>query len=201
MNLLMAGMVPTVMTLRMHIASAGNPLTPAFWFVMSMGLLVGFIVAYPMNWWLVANHLKHGMMTVRKADAAATGNGHMQAGMDCHASKGRGQAHAAARADDGPAVVPGARGRRCDQSSLIARAARLADETFTSFQVVERLVGGIYRRIPGLLEDSHTGGFTARGNDGGTISDRIFHQIIFIRRQCRRDDNGRKKSGHDPFLH
>jgi hypothetical protein len=38
---------------------------------MSMALLVGFIVAYPMNWWLVANHLKHGMMTIRpKAEAA-----------------------------------------------------------------------------------------------------------------------------------
>src|SRR5882757_2327280 len=50
MNLLMAGMVPTV-----------------------MGLLVGFIFAYPMNWWLVAYHLKHGMMTVRPAAAAAHG--------------------------------------------------------------------------------------------------------------------------------
>src|ERR1700722_20142858 len=65
MNLLMAGMFPIVAALRAHIASAENPLTPAFWFVMSMGLLVGFIVAYPMNWWLVANHLKHGMLTVR----------------------------------------------------------------------------------------------------------------------------------------
>jgi hypothetical protein len=65
MNLLMAGMVPTVMALRRQIASRVDPLTPAFWFVMSIGLLVGFIVAYPMNWWLVANHLKHGMMTVR----------------------------------------------------------------------------------------------------------------------------------------
>ena len=37
---------------------------------MSMALLVGFIVAYPMNWWLVANHLKHGMMTVRPKEAA-----------------------------------------------------------------------------------------------------------------------------------
>ena len=36
-----------------------------------MALLVGFIIAYPMNWWLVANHLKHGMMTVRPATAAA----------------------------------------------------------------------------------------------------------------------------------
>ncbi len=31
--------------------------------------LVGFILAYPMNWWLVANHLKHGMMTVRPETA------------------------------------------------------------------------------------------------------------------------------------
>jgi len=71
MNLLMAGMMPTVMLLRRHIPSADNPTTPTFWFVMSMGLLVGFIIAYPMNWWLVANKLKHGMMTVRRAHAGA----------------------------------------------------------------------------------------------------------------------------------
>ena len=67
MNLLMAGMVPTVMALRMRIPAGTDPWTPAFWFVMSIGLLVGFVIAYPMNWWLVANHLKHGMMTVRPA--------------------------------------------------------------------------------------------------------------------------------------
>jgi hypothetical protein len=44
MNLLMAGMVPTVMALKMTIKSASDPTTPSFWFVMSMGLLVGFIV-------------------------------------------------------------------------------------------------------------------------------------------------------------
>jgi hypothetical protein len=69
MNVLMAAMVPTVMSLRRHIEFAGDPTSPRFWFVMSMGLLVGFIVAYPMNWWLVANHLKHGMMTVRPKQA------------------------------------------------------------------------------------------------------------------------------------
>jgi Domain of unknown function (DUF4396) len=63
----MAGMVPTVMALRMQIGSGTDPRTPTFWFVMSIGLLVGFAIAYPMNWWLVANHLKHGMMTVRPA--------------------------------------------------------------------------------------------------------------------------------------
>src|ERR1700759_5224220 len=73
MNLLMAGMIPTVMWLRASIPAAGYPLKPAFWFVMSMGLLIGFIVAYPMNWWLGANHLKHGMMTVRPKVAMASG--------------------------------------------------------------------------------------------------------------------------------
>jgi Domain of unknown function (DUF4396) len=76
MNFLMAGMVPTVMTLRRHIPSAVDPLNPSFWFVMSMGLLVGFIVAYPMNWWLVAHHLKHGMMTVRPVVATAAAHDH-----------------------------------------------------------------------------------------------------------------------------
>jgi hypothetical protein len=32
---------------------------------MSIGLTVGFLVAYPINWWLVARGLKHGMMTIR----------------------------------------------------------------------------------------------------------------------------------------
>jgi Domain of unknown function (DUF4396) len=79
MNLLMAGMVPTVMLLRTWISSAADPMTPRFWFVMSMGLLVGFIIAYPMNWWLVTYHLKHGMMTVRPADAAAAAHAGMNA--------------------------------------------------------------------------------------------------------------------------
>jgi hypothetical protein len=41
MNLLMAGMVPTVMALKARIPSAADPMSPSFWFVMSMGLLVG----------------------------------------------------------------------------------------------------------------------------------------------------------------
>ena len=85
MNFLMAGMVPTVMTLRTVIESANDPTTPHFWFVMSMGLLVGFIIAYPMNWWLVANHLKHGMMTVRPtAQQAGMADHGAHAGMDTH---------------------------------------------------------------------------------------------------------------------
>ena len=36
-----------------------------------MALIVGFVLAYPMNWWLVANGRKHGMITVRPVDQLA----------------------------------------------------------------------------------------------------------------------------------
>ncbi len=73
MNMLMVGMVPTMMVLQMLLPGGGDPTTSAFWFVMSMALLVGSIVAYPINWWLVRYHLKHGMMTVRPTMAAMSG--------------------------------------------------------------------------------------------------------------------------------
>ncbi|MEO5812582.1 MAG: DUF4396 domain-containing protein [Rhodanobacter sp.] len=65
MNVLMAGMVPTMLLAMKYVHGARDPAGPTFWFVMSMALLVGFVTAYPMNWWLVSRHLKHGMMTVR----------------------------------------------------------------------------------------------------------------------------------------
>jgi hypothetical protein len=46
------------------VPEAHDPTHGLFWFRMSIALMVGFVFAYPMNWWLVANHLKHGMMTV-----------------------------------------------------------------------------------------------------------------------------------------
>jgi Domain of unknown function (DUF4396) len=88
MNLLMAGMVPTVMALRVRIAPGTDPLTPAFWFVMSIGPPGGFAIAYPMSWWLVANHLKHGMMTVRPTGMSGVMNDHeFDAGMRHDASR------------------------------------------------------------------------------------------------------------------
>jgi len=68
MNGVMAGMVLVSLPWRMHLSMA-PPSTAAFWFVMSIGLTLGFAVAYPINWWLVARGLKHGMMTIRPAAA------------------------------------------------------------------------------------------------------------------------------------
>jgi hypothetical protein len=69
MNLLMTGMV---ITSRFAMRTAGeghDPIRPQFWFIMSMALIAGFVCAYPINWWLVANHMKHRMMTVRAEPA------------------------------------------------------------------------------------------------------------------------------------
>jgi hypothetical protein len=66
MNFVMAGMVLIGSLLWSGIGSKLGPLTLAFWFVMSMALLAGFIMAYPINWWLVAKGIKHGMATVEK---------------------------------------------------------------------------------------------------------------------------------------
>ncbi len=64
MNMLMAGMVTTMKLLMPRIDGGTYPLQPAFWFVMSMALIIGFTLAYPVNWWLVTRNLKHGMLTV-----------------------------------------------------------------------------------------------------------------------------------------
>jgi len=71
MNLLMSGMIPTMKFLMPRIEGAGDPFQPAFWFTMSMALIGGFILAYPINWWLVVNNMKHGMLTVRRVDGSS----------------------------------------------------------------------------------------------------------------------------------
>ncbi|OYY91832.1 MAG: hypothetical protein B7Y45_02420 [Sphingomonas sp. 28-66-16] len=63
MNLVMAGMTPVATVFWAAVGGKQSPLTPTFWFAMSMALLAGFVVAYPINWWLVAKGLKHGMST------------------------------------------------------------------------------------------------------------------------------------------
>ena len=65
MNCLMGGMMPVSAIAFAGDPAAHNPTEPLFWFRMSLALMFGAALAYPMNWWLVAHHLKHGMLTVR----------------------------------------------------------------------------------------------------------------------------------------
>ena len=104
MNCLMGGMIPVSTLAWLDNAEAHDPTEPLFWFRMSVALMTGFVVAYPMNWWLVANHLKHGMMTIRPAndgdampgmDMDASGS----AAMDMAANAAAGAAHGSMPAD------------------------------------------------------------------------------------------------------
>ena len=76
MNCLMGGMIPVMSLAFAQAPAAHQPTAALFWFRMSLALMVGLVAAYPMNWWLVANHLKHGMMTVRRTGNAATSHDH-----------------------------------------------------------------------------------------------------------------------------
>ncbi len=37
------------------------PTDPTFWFMMQIGMAVGFVTAYPVNWWLVSAGMKERM--------------------------------------------------------------------------------------------------------------------------------------------
>ena len=65
MNAVMAGMIPVMGILMTRHMSAMEPASLRFWGVMSLATIVGAIVAYPFNVWLVAAKLKHGLGTVR----------------------------------------------------------------------------------------------------------------------------------------
>ena len=77
MNMMMAGMAPVMILLMMsRDMRAMWPGEPLFWFVMSLGVVVGFIIAYPVNVWLVAKGMKHGLMTARTRAKASHGSSH-----------------------------------------------------------------------------------------------------------------------------
>ncbi len=66
MNMVMAGMIPTMVMLMMgRDMRAMEPTQLVYWGTMSLGVIVGHAMAYPVNLWLVWAGLKHGMGTQR----------------------------------------------------------------------------------------------------------------------------------------
>jgi manganese oxidase len=75
----MAGMFPTMVAIMMgRDMRAMDPRELLYWGTMSLAIGVGFLTAYPVNWWLVSKGLKHGLMTVRPV----TGHGDSASGHD-----------------------------------------------------------------------------------------------------------------------
>jgi hypothetical protein len=60
MNVLMAGMIPVMVILMSRDMRAMEPSSVRFWGTMSLALMVGTVMTYPVNWWLVKRGLKHG---------------------------------------------------------------------------------------------------------------------------------------------
>jgi hypothetical protein len=65
MNAVMAGMTPVMVALMSRDMQAMEVTSIRLWGVMSLATLVGAVIAYPVNVWLVAVGLKHGMGSVR----------------------------------------------------------------------------------------------------------------------------------------
>ena len=79
MNCMMGGMAPVMVLLMMgRDMRAMWPGEPLFWMVMSLGVIAGFAIAYPVNVWMVSRGMKHGLMT----DRGASKKGGAMAGMD-----------------------------------------------------------------------------------------------------------------------
>lgn len=88
MNAMMAGMAPVMALLMMgRDMRAMDPTELLFWGVMSVGVAVGFAVAYPVNVWMVSRRMKHGLMTHRRP----TQSPGVQS--DPQAAPGHGKAH------------------------------------------------------------------------------------------------------------
>ena len=73
MNMMAAGMFPVMIFLMMgRDMRAMEPTEPLFWGVMSLGVIVGFATAYPVNVWMVSRNLKHGLMHVDTPSGSVT---------------------------------------------------------------------------------------------------------------------------------
>ncbi len=65
MNSMAAGMFPTMVILMSRDMQSMSPTSLHFWGIMSLGVIIGGLAAYPINYWMVENGLKHGMGTKR----------------------------------------------------------------------------------------------------------------------------------------
>ncbi|MBA2686291.1 MAG: DUF4396 domain-containing protein [Gemmatimonadaceae bacterium] len=135
MNAMMSGMAPVMITLMMgRDMRAMWPGEPLFWFVMSMGLIVGFAIAYPVNVWLVARKLKHGLMTVRGDQSRSGKQGTADTNSDMGGMAGMAEIGGSAGVHAGHEEKPGT-------PPLVTRAQLAAVTVFTLLMLVAGMYG------------------------------------------------------------
>ena len=106
MNMVMAGMIPTMVVLTAAWPESEDPTGAAFWFRMGLASIAGGVVAYPINWWLVKSHLKHDCMTLPGRDAPAPWLGHRSPEHEQHrTAPGSGQPQHAGESHEGHGMM------------------------------------------------------------------------------------------------
>ena len=164
MNMMMAGMAPVMVFLMMgRDMRAMEPSQPVFWLVMSLGVVVGFVVAYPVNVWMVARDLKHGLMTVRTDGGDEPGPA--QSAHDGHdMSQGMPQRHQGPGSDDRP-VMPAVTRPQLAAVAIVTTLALFATPLWSASKINLALsaddVGGAVMP-PGMIMPRDTPGESMR---------------------------------------
>jgi FtsP/CotA-like multicopper oxidase with cupredoxin domain len=164
MNAMMAGMAPVMALLMMgRDMRAMDPTELIFWGVMSLGVIAGFAVAYPVNVWMVARKMKHGLMTERAKNrhkepakpekTQAHGNMH-------HPGHGAEPAHAGNHSMH-PAVTKPQLAAVCMTTLLMLLGGMTVPSLFVNMNLSARDVGGAIMP-PGMIMGWDTPGEAMR---------------------------------------
>ena len=153
MNAMMAGMAPVMALLMMgRDMRAMDPTELLFWGVMSLGVVAGFAVAYPVNVWMVARQMKHGLMTQR----AAAHHGQAAGQAKNHSAMGHGASHAMQPNATRPQLAA-----VCLTTVLMLLAGMALPALFVNMRLSARDVGGAIMP-PGMLMGWDTPGEAMR---------------------------------------
>ena len=154
MSAMMAGMAPVMSLLMMgRDMRAMDPAELVFWGVMSLGVIVGFAVAFPFNIWMVQKRLKHGLMTLRGAHAARRGSAHRASHTAEHAHAGEADG---AFAPTRPQIATMAA-----TATLLLLAGLILPGFRVNLALGARDVGGLIMP-PGMITDFNTPGEAMR---------------------------------------
>ncbi|WP_431095747.1 DUF4396 domain-containing protein [Polaromonas aquatica] len=150
MNAMMAGMAPVMSLLMMgRDMRAMDPTELIFWGVMSLGVVAGFAIAYPVNVWMVSRKMKHGLMTRRgdgKHGAPATSSAHGNHHSASPAESGMGHAGHAMQPD----VTKPQLAAVCMTTLLMLAGGMTVPALFVNMTLSARDVGGAIMP-PGMI--------------------------------------------------
>ena len=166
MNFMMAGMAPVMSFLMMgRDMRAMEPGELLFWGVMSLGVIAGFVTAYPANVGMVVRGLKHGLMTVREprrhlrlaTSRSPSGSGHEGHGSPAGSSHTAHGGHET-KSDATPAQLAAVGG----VSILVLALGIVAPANWVNLRLSARDVGGAMMP-PGMIMDRNTPAEAMRG--------------------------------------